>query len=292
MKTKIEGIFGNKPVGDGHPTRIVGIINVSPESYYKKTVQTSSSNIRFLAKQHIEDGADVLDIGGQSTAPVQIYGDQVRVSEEVERQRIELAVKSLMEENLKVPLSIDTQRATIAELGLKLGAEIINDVSGLKIDSQLAKVVAEYDAGLVVMAAKKAPGDVFKIDEICQELRKSVDIALKAGVNPQKIVIDPGIGSWQGRSWKYDLDIIKNLNLLRNLEKPIYLGLSRKSFVGKVLELYNMNGKPDNRLFGTLSTTGICVVKGAVHILRTHDVLATFQAVRVAEELRKNREPD
>ncbi|MFX1251973.1 MAG: dihydropteroate synthase [Promethearchaeota archaeon] len=289
MKTKIEGIFGNKPVGDDYPARIVGIINVSPESFYKKTVQTSSSDICLLARQHMEEGADVLDIGGQSTAPVQIYGNQVRVSEEVERERIELAVKSLMEEDLKVSLSIDTQRATIAEVGLNLGAEIINDVSGLKFDPQLAKIVAEYDAGLVVMAAKKAPGDVFRIDEICQELQKSVNIALKAGIDAKKIVIDPGIGGWQGRSWEYDLDIINNLDLIRNLEKPIYLGLSRKSFIGKILERHNMNGKPDNRLFGTLSTTGICVMKGAAHILRTHDVLATLQAARVAEELRKTK---
>ena len=112
---------------------------------------------------------------------------------------------------------------------------------------------------------------------------------MKAGINPQKIVIDPGIGSWQGRSWKHDLEIIKNLNLLRNLEKPIYLGLSRKSFIGKILELHNMDGKPDNRLFGTLSTTGICVMKDAAHILRTHDVLATLQAVRIAEELAKSK---
>ncbi|MFX0093983.1 MAG: dihydropteroate synthase [Candidatus Hodarchaeota archaeon] len=289
MKEKIQGLFGSKPVGDGYPVRIVGIINVSPESFYKKTIQTSSPSILALAKQHVQEGADVLDIGGQSTAPVSIYGDQVRVSKEIEKNRIEIAVKSIIEGELEIPISIDTERATVAETGLKLGATIINDVSGLKSDPQLAHIVADYDADLVVMAARKAPGDVFEIKEIRQELQKSIDFAEKAGIDPQKIVIDPGIGSWQGRSWKYDLNIIKNLDLLRDLKKPIYLGISRKSFIGKILESHNMEGNPENRLYGTLSVTGMCVMKNAVHILRTHDVLPTIQATRVAEELWKNQ---
>jgi len=266
-------------IGFNNPVRLMGAINVSPESFYKGSVAESVEDAINTAVKMVEEGADIIDIGGMSTAPYK----ETYVPIETELERVKPIIKELSGV-LETPISIDTQRSKVAEEALKLGASIVNDVSGLKSDSKMIDVIREYGAGVIIVAHGEVSKDYDPVINIRRLLKESLEIAYKAGVNTNKIVVDPGIGFFR-RTWmewyEWDLYIIKNLYRLRMLRHPIMVGISRKSFIGKVLDIPD----PENRLYGSIACEAIAVLNGA-DMVRTHNILESKHAVRMAEYMR------
>jgi dihydropteroate synthase len=272
INTKIAGIS----IGDAHPVRIMGIINLSPESFYGGSVFLEKEEILKKAREMIAQGCDFLDIGGRSTAP-----GVMPISVETEKERVLPVLKALLAE-VSIPISVDTQYAEVAEKALQLGCQIINDVSGLTTDPSLVRILKEYDSSLIIMATEKIPGDRLTIREISVALANSISFAITHGIDSKKIIIDPGIGKWVNtKLYSNNLTIINQLHKLRELKKPILTGISRKSFIGDILQKPN----PADRLVGSLAATAIAVYNGA-HVIRTHDVEYTYDIVRISEALR------
>ncbi len=270
-------------IGEKFPVVYMGVINVSPESYYKESVKTDETSISQQALKYIEEGASIIDIGGQSTAPPSIYGEQVIVSAEEELNRIKRALKAILDQIPEAIVSVDTQRASVAEYALAHGALIINDISGFKKDANMAKTVAEHDAVAILMAAEKEPGDVGEIPAIMKALHTSIKIAETHEIPRDKIILDPGIGSWQGRTHLYDLSILNYLELFLDLKQPLLVSISRKSLIPRTL---GEDIPPLARLPGTLAATALAVYKGA-HVVRTHDVKESRQACRLIEAIKE-----
>ena len=270
----IEGILGRIPVGDRQSVRLMGIINLSRESFYQGSVAGPHETLSLAAAMQ-EQGADLIDLGAVSTAP-----GSPPISEAVERERLFPALKDILD-NLDISISIDTQRAGIAAQALSRGAACINDVSGLS-DPRMAASVAEYDASLIIMASRQRAGDLLQINEIIALLGERVRAAVKAGVCPAKISVDPGIGKWiPEKTPAHDLAILDGMQRLRVLERPVVAALSRKSFIGERLN----QPDPFQRLAGTLAATAIAVYLGA-HIVRTHDIAASRDTVAMAKNIR------
>ena len=270
----IEGILGRVPVGDSHPVRLMGIINLSRESFYKGSVAGPHEALSLAAAMQ-EQGADIIDLGAVSTAP-----GSPPISEAVERERLFPALKNILD-NLDITISIDTQRASIAGDALSRGAACINDVSGLS-DPNMAASVAEYDGSLIIMASRQRAGDLLQINEIIALLGERVRAAAQAGICPAKISVDPGIGKWiPEKTPAHDLAILDGMLRLRVLQRPVVAAISRKSFIGERLH------KPDpfQRLAGTLAATAIAVYLGA-HIVRTHDIAASRDTIAMAKAIR------
>lgn len=267
-------------VGDEYPVRIMGVINVSPESFYKGSVKIDPKEIADTALQMVEEGVDIIDVGGMSTAPYL----ETEVSAEEEARRLSTAIKAIRDA-VDVPISADTMRSEPAEAAIKAGAEIINDVSGLKNDKSLARLIADYGLSTILMANGKSSSGTRPIDKIRCLLKESLELALSAGIPEDRIAVDPGIGFFRKEKWPWyvwDCMVIRELKELRTLGRPICIAVSRKSFIGKILN----QERPEDRLYGSLSATAIAVYNGA-HVIRTHDVGPTLQAVRMAEALMK-----
>jgi len=266
--------LGGVKVGDGCPVAIIGVLNLSPESFYSGSVVRGSAQALRRAKRMLDQGADIIDVGAASTAP-----NVEQISLDKERRRI-LPIIKILVDKIDAPISVDTQRAIIAEEALEIGAKIINDVSGLKSDPRMAKVVAKSKCSAILMATRNRSGDVRTIVEIKCALKDSLNICRRNKINLQKIVIDPGIGF--GKGGDYDVWILANLRNLRDLGRPICVAVSRKVFIGRILGLKD----PADRLAGSLAATAVAVVNGA-DVVRTHDVEETLHAVRVAEAMRR-----
>ncbi|MBS7287773.1 MAG: dihydropteroate synthase [Candidatus Freyarchaeota archaeon] len=273
-------VIGGVPVGDGYPVRIMAIMNLGPESFYKRSVFTDEKEIERYALRVESEGASFLDVGGASSAPPEIY--EVRpVPESEELERVVRAIR-LLKDVTELPISVDTRRASVAEAALKEGAEIVNDVSGFKEDKRMASVVADFDASCVLMATVKKPGDARSIVEVRRSLRESIRLAEDAGVSPEKIIIDPGIGF--GKPYECDLELLRGLRRLKLLRKPLLVGVSRKHFIGCILGL----PKPEDRLIGSIAATAIAIRNGA-DVVRVHDVSEARQAALVAQAISNRR---
>jgi dihydropteroate synthase len=280
--------IANVGVGDKNPVRIMGILNTSPESFYKKSIHVSNNDIKNSVKQMESDGADFIDVGGMSTAP---YLSTI-VSEKVETKRIINAIK-IIQNFSNLPISVDTCRANVARIALEHGVEIINDISGLKFDNKMQDVISDFSPSLILCAydSKTVSGD----DVITTKklLRESLKIAKKAHISNDKIILDPAIGFFrktgQGQfftkiksDWiKRDLSILQNLKSIKQ-NFPILISVSNKSFIGNILEFEN----PTDRLFGSIAAESISVINGA-DIIRTHNVGATRDAIIIASNLLK-----
>ena len=279
--------LGNVGVGGKNPVRVMGILNTSPESFYKKSIKTTKQQITTTIKQMEIDGADFIDVGGMSTAP---YLSTI-VSEKIELQRILNAVK-IIQNVSNLPISVDTCRANVAKSALEHGVKIINDISGLKYDTKMIDVIREYGPSLILCAfnSKTVVGNTQSTKNL---LKDSIKIAKSAGISSGKIVLDPAVGFFRksGKGcfftkiksdWlERDLSIIQNLKSIKQ-QYPILISVSNKSFIGKLLEKEN----PHNRLFGSLAAEVVSVLNGA-DIIRTHNVAETRDAVIVAEKLSK-----
>ena len=263
----------------GGRTFLMGILNVTPDSFSDGGLYFNKEKAIAHGLRMVEEGADILDVGGESTRP----GSKPLELEE-ELHRIIPVIESLVKE-IDVPISIDTYKSKVAQKAIEAGAEIINDISGLHFDADLAQVAAKGNSPLILMHIRGTPETMQKhvqydslFSEILQYLKDSIQKAETAGLDPEQIIIDPGIGF--GKSLDQNLLIIKNLSEFRVLGKPILLGTSRKSFIGKIL-----NAEAEDRLEGTLSSIAIGILNGA-HIIRCHDVLQAKKAIAVADAIR------
>ena len=273
-------------VGGKNPVRIMGILNTSPESFYKKSIQTTKTQIKNSVKEMENDGADFIDVGGMSTAPYL----STMVSEKTESKRILEAVK-IIQDVSNIPISVDTCRAKPAKDALEHGVEIINDISGLKYDEKMKDVISDFSPSLILCAfsSKTVTGNIVSTKKLLQE---SLKIAKKSHVSSEKIVLDPSIGFFRKKGngpfftkiksdWvKRDLTIIQNLNSIKG-NYPILISVSNKSFLGEILQK-----DPSDRLFGSIAAEAISVVNGA-DIIRTHNVNATKDAITIASNLKK-----
>ena len=275
----IEARLADLAVGDSNPVRIAAVINVSPESFYPGSVSRDAAALAARARECEAEGADLIDIGAMSTAP---YVES-EISEEEERRRMEWAV-AIVAGAVRLPISADTQRASVAAVALAAGARVINDVSGLRADPRMAEVASMGD-GLVLMANEVGPSGEEPLDLCRHLLTEALERADRAGIPRERIVLDPGLGFFRRARvpWdQFDLAILRDLDRLHDLARPLLIGVSRKSFIGKLI------GRKDaaERLSGSLAATAIAVYNGA-DIVRTHDVAATRDAVRIAEALRR-----
>ncbi len=263
----------------GKRTLLMGVLNVTPDSFSDGGVFFDQEKAISRGLGMVEEGVDIIDIGGESTRP---GSKPVELEEEL--RRVIPVIESLQKE-VDVPISIDTYKSGVAQRAIEAGAQIINDISGLHFDPKLAQVAAREDTPLVLMHIRGTPETMQKdvrysslFAEIIRYLKDSIHVAESAGLDPGQIIIDPGIGF--GKTVEDNLLILKHLYEFRVLGKPILLGTSRKSFIGKIL-----NTETENRLEGTLSSIAIGVLNGA-HIIRTHDVLEAKKAIAVADAVR------
>lgn len=264
-------------------TYVMGILNVTPDSFSEKGEFFDRAKAIAHAFKLARDGADIIDIGGESTRP---GASDISVDAELERV---MPVIEAIAGSIKVPITIDTRKSKVAEEAIKKGASIINDISGLRYDREMGRIAAKYGVSLIVMHMKGTPKDMQAkasyrnlVQEILDSLRESMDIGRRAGVDKEKIIIDPGIGF--GKTVEHNLEILNRLGEFKALGRPICVGTSRKSFIGKVLGLDD----PKERLAGTLASCAIAVIKGA-NMLRVHDVKEAVQAARIADSISKER---
>ena len=265
----------------GERTLVMGVLNVTPDSF-------SDGGRFFDAERAIEQalaieqaGADLLDIGGESTRP---GSDGVSAKEELARV---LPVLQALRGRLKIPISIDTQRSEVAEAALDAGALMINDISGLESDPLIAEVAARRRVPLILMHMRGEPRtmqagpfarDVMK--DVTRGLRKSVAVARKAGVAKSQIILDPGIGF--GKSFAQNYELLQKLPQLAKLGCPLLVGTSRKGFLGATLARDGRPAPPEERIWGTAATVTVSILNGA-HIVRVHDVAEMAQVARVAD---------
>jgi dihydropteroate synthase len=280
MPQLLQSQLAGLDVGDGVPVRVMAVLNVSPESFYPGSVRTQIERLADIAQAMVNAGANIIDVGAMSTAPYL----KTAISEEEESERLTRAIGAIAP-HVSVPVSADTKRAAPARAALAAGATIINDVGGLKYDPGMAEVVATANAGVVIMASENTPQHGAPIERIRTALYESLIITERAGIPRQHIVLDPGIGFFRQPeiAWhEWDRVVLRDLVHLRELGFPLLVGVSRKSFIGKILNQPNAA----DRLVGSLSCAAIAVYNGA-HIIRAHDVRETVEAVRMAEWLRQ-----
>jgi dihydropteroate synthase len=266
----------------GERTLVMGILNVTPDSFSDGGQFFSLDRAVAHAEQMIAEGADLIDVGGESTRPSSEF-----VSEQQEIDRVIPVIKRLSS-NASIPISIDTTKSSVARAALQAGAEIVNDISGLRFDAAIADEVARTGAGLVLMHSRGTPKDMQQLPpvadimtEVIHGLRESIRVANQHGVAIENIAIDPGIGF--GKTVEQNLELIAKLDQIVSAFEgfPIMIGTSRKSFLGKLL-----GGAPaDQRLSGSLATVVASVLNGA-HIVRVHDVLAAVQACQLADAIK------
>ncbi|WNY25995.1 dihydropteroate synthase [Methanolapillus millepedarum] len=269
FQTRICGL----KIGGSNPPLVMGVLNLSPESFYKKSVQDRDSLLS-AAQKMVDDGAALLDVGARSTAP-----NSPSITTEEEKNRLLFAL-DILADNISVPISVDTMYAEIAEEALHRGASIVNDISGLKNDPDMAGVIGDFDACAILMAAQKKPGDPLGMNAVLSALSNSISMAECSGIDSQKIILDPGIGHWiPEKTSDYDFDLIQHFERLLVFEKPILIAVSRKSFLGDATQK-----PPEGRLISGVVAASIAAYKGG-HIIRTHDVSETVDAVKIVHSI-------
>lgn len=263
--------IGSKTFELGKQTYIMGILNATPDSFSDGGKFNNIEKAINHAKEMINAGADIIDIGGESTRP-----NHVPVDEEEEIKRVIPIIKALSQE-IDVPISIDTYKGRVAELAIKAGASLINDVWGFKKDDNIARIAAKYDVACCLMHNRTNKNYNNFIEDVLCDLQESIDIALKAGVKKEKIMIDPGFGF--AKTPEQNLQIMNELEKLHNLGYPILLGTSRKSTIGSVLDL-----PVNERVEGTIATTVIGIMKGC-DFVRVHDVKENLRAAIMTDAI-------
>ena len=264
----------------GKKTLLMGILNVTPDSFSDGGLFFEREKAVARGLEMAEEGADFIDVGGESTRP-----GTTPLPQEEELRRVIPVIESLSQKT-EVPISIDTYKAAVAKEAIQAGAELINDISGLHFDPDLAEVAAKEEIPIILMHIRGSPQTMQTnvhydslLSEILQSLRDSIQKAEFAGVDPDQILVDPGIGF--GKTVEHNLLILKHLSEFRILGKPLLLGTSRKSFIGRILKVEDIS----ERLEGTLASTVIGALNGA-HIIRCHDVMQAKRAVSVADAIR------
>ena len=258
----------------------MGILNVTPDSFSDGGSFMKADTAVKHAISMVEEGADIIDIGGESTRP---GSDRITVSEELERV---IPVIENLSDRISVPISIDTYKAKVAQKAIDAGASIVNDISGLRFDPDMPGVVSRNEVPVVIMHIKGTPenmqedpiyGDL--IEEIIEYFEESISIAEKAGIHDEKIIVDPGIGF--GKTFEDNLEIINRLSEFKRLGKPVLIGTSRKAFIGKVLGDVPVG----DRVEATAATVAISIMNGA-DIIRVHDVKEMQRVAKVSDAIK------
>jgi dihydropteroate synthase len=276
----------------GQRTLIMGILNFTPDSFSDGGQFFTLDSALAHAEQMISEGADIIDVGGESARP---GGEPISVEEEIKRV---VPVIEALAKRTQVPISVDTTKSEVARAAIDAGAAIVNDISALRFDFYVADVAARAGAGLVLMHSRGTPATMHRlppvadiIPEVISSLSASVHMAERRGVKRESIVIDPGIGFGKGQA--QNLELIAKLDQLIAAfpDLPLLIGTSRKSFIGRILA--NADGTPapaKDRLHGTMATITAAILHGA-HIVRVHDVKASVETIRVTESIRENLRP-
>jgi len=280
--------IGKLRIGEKVPARIMGVINISPESFYKNSVKTKVNEIANVATEMQKTGADMIDVGAMSTAP---YLETI-ISVEQETRRMTHAIE-VIKRNCSLPISADTPRAEVAKEAIKLGADAINDISGLKYDKKMADIVARSGLPIIIGAyggrSASISGSVLGTMKV---LNESISIAKSSDIGADNIIIDPAVGFFRAKGtnpfftkmtdfpWYIrDIEVISNLKKLKIFSKPICICVSRKSFIGNIFNL-----EPEERLIPSAATELICILNSA-NLIRTHDVRETWQTLLTSELL-------
>ncbi|WP_378957124.1 dihydropteroate synthase [Pelosinus sp. sgz500959] len=258
-------------------TLVMGILNLTPDSFSDGGRYNTMDAALRRVEEMIQDGADIIDIGAESTRP---YGSSQKISAEEELERLAPLLEKVLSVST-VPVSVDTYKGSVAREALKLGAHMINDVWGLQLDSEMAKVVAQYDVPVVIMHNQE--GTDYERDimsHICDFLRTSITIGLEAGIDLNRFIVDPGIGF--GKTIEQNLTVMSRLEELKSLGCPILLGTSRKRFIGDVLNL-----PVEDRVEGTGATVSVGITKGS-NIIRVHDVKAMARVAKMTDMMMRS----
>lgn len=268
--------IGTKHFDFAHHTYIMGILNATPDSFSDGGNYQSLDAALRHTEQMIKEGADIIDIGGESTRP-----GYTQISEQEEIERVSPIIEALRK-NFDIVLSLDTYKSKVAEAGIKAGADLINDIWGCKYDSELAAVIAGYQVSCCLMHNRNREANPYQtfMQDILSDLQDSIDIAKQAGISDSHIIIDPGIGF--GKTVEENLYVMKHLNRFAAWGYPVLLGTSRKSMIGKTLDL-----PVDERLEGTLATTVLGVL-GGCGIIRVHDVLQNKRVIMMTEAIKNS----
>src|SRR5204862_1315914 len=287
MRPVFEWQIGSRALQLGKRTLIMGVVNVTPDSFSDGGLHLDPESAVAHALQLVADGADIIDIGGESTRPgatviasagasASSSGTKVAVSEREELDRVIPVIASLRRKRSEVVISVDTYKAKVARAAVEAGAEIVNDVSGFRWDPQMAKMLVELKCGTVLMHARGRPEEWTTLPPasdivvlVKRELRDWSEIALRVGVKRDRIVLDPGFGF--GKNFQENYPLLKRFEELHELRYPLLVGVSRKSFIGRALARNGQDATINERLYGTIAAETVAILKGA-HIIRTHDV--------------------
>ena len=265
--------IGNKEYKLGERTYIMGILNVTPDSFSDGGKFNEIEAAVRQAKKLVEDGADIIDVGGESTRPGAEY-----VTEEEEIKRVVPIIKAIKKE-LDVTISIDTYKSKTAEEAIKVGADIINDIWGAKYDKNMAKVAAKYNVPIILMHNREDKPYENLMEDVINDLQESIDIALEAGVKKENIILDPGIGF--AKTCEENLMVMNKCEVIRAMGYPVLLGTSRKSMIGLTLNL-----PVNERVEGTLATTVMGIMKG-MEFIRVHDILENKRVAVMTDTILK-----
>ncbi len=285
MRAVFQWSLGARTLELGKRTLIMGIVNVTPDSFSDGALYLDPEKAAAHAIQLLDEGADIIDIGGESTRP----GSKAAVSSEEELQRVLPVITVLKKQRPDAAISIDTYKASVARAAAAAGAEIVNDISGLRWDAQMATTIAEIKCGAILMHTRgrpeewrtlPPPGDIILL--VKRELREWAEAAVLAGVRRERIALDPGFGF--GKSFEQNYPLLARFQDLQSLGFPLVTGTSRKSFLGRTLAKDGKDAPVADRLYGNLAAQTALILKGA-HILRTHDVRAAVDAARVADAI-------
>jgi dihydropteroate synthase len=285
MRAVFQWSLGTRTLELGKRTLIMGIVNVTPDSFSDGGLYLDAEKATAHAMQLLDEGADIIDIGGESTRP----GAKVAVNAEEELKRVLPVVAVLKKHRPDAVISVDTYKASVARAAAGAGAEIVNDISGLRWDAQMARTLAEIKCGAVLMHTRgrpeewrtlPSPGDIFLL--IKRELREWAEAAVLAGVRRERIALDPGFGF--GKNFEQNYPLLARFQDFQSLGFPLVAGTSRKSFLGRALAKDGKDAPITERLYGNLAAHTILILKGA-HILRTHDVKAAVEAARVTDAI-------
>jgi dihydropteroate synthase len=264
--------IGNKEFKIGERTYIMGILNFTPDSFSDGGKFNNMDIAITHVKEMIENGADIIDVGGESTRP-----NHTPVEEDEEINRVIPIIKAIREK-FDIPISIDTYKAKVAEKAIEAGANLINDIWGFKKEKAIAKIAAKYNVPCCLMHNRENKDYENLMEDILKDLKESIKIAKDAGIKDENIILDPGIGF--AKTYDQNLEVMNNLERFKELDYPILLGTSRKSMIGLALNL-----PVEQRVEGTVATTVIGIMKDACDFVRVHDVLENSRAARMTDAI-------
>ena len=269
-------VIDGKPYRWGSKTYVMGIINVTNDSFSGDGIGYDPEITTEQALKFQDEGADFIDVGAESTRPPNIYKDVVRVTTQEEIKRIAPVIK-LMSSKLNIPISIDTYKSDVARCALESGASLINDIWGLKNDGGMIDVVVDYECPIIVMHNQENSIYHNLIEDIKLKLRRTIELAVMRGVKKENIILDPGIGF--GKTPEQNIDVIRHLEEFEDLGQPLLIGTSRKSFIGHVLDV-----PIGERLEGTAATVALAIRSG-VDIVRVHDVKEMVKVSKMTDAI-------